>query len=503
MKKAFAATLALTIFASGCIASAAYAAEPVATTIVQFEENNLIDWVQKVGYALKPSVASDVPLWETEKGADLAVLWENEVYNYKLIRNLPTAYDKYDWEEYLALGSIVSNWNKNQLTEEDRNVLNQLTELRQNMKQIVSYSDAAWYIWEDDMPCEKAVKEEDFEGAEDNSDFKPFLVPYLQEDQQNVKGNMIIVSGGGYSSRANTGEGYPTAERFYELGYNCYVLQRRVAPYSTKDIWADMQRSIRYVRAKIEELGLGGADCLIGTGFSGGSATVLGSIAEYYGNVQPEFDREYTQDSIDRLNSDLDVALLIYGPNYTSGHEFTGLETDNPNLPAMLLVAGADDSTGTAVDNMTLYCSVADKTTVEMYTFAYAPHGFGVGAKGTNSTYWIELADSFVQKNRILSGSDIVEVAQEIDYMEFPENFTKYQTYSVDMSFGPVEVTLVTNEVEDEYILFFNAFGQEQVIAGNIMEESPILRYDRTGFFGADNATLYGGHTDDWILIQK
>ena len=72
MKKAFAATLALTIFASGCIAPAAYAAEPVATTIVQFEENNLIDWVQKVGYALKPSVASDVPLWETEKGADLA-----------------------------------------------------------------------------------------------------------------------------------------------------------------------------------------------------------------------------------------------------------------------------------------------------------------------------------------------------------------------------------------------------------------------------------------------
>ena len=61
---------------------------------------------------------------------------------------------------------------------------------------------------------------------------KPFLVPYLVEDQLAAKGNMIVIAGGGYSSRGNAMEGYPIAEAFQDLGYNAYVLQRRVAPYS-------------------------------------------------------------------------------------------------------------------------------------------------------------------------------------------------------------------------------------------------------------------------------
>ena len=49
---------------------------------------------------------------------------------------------------------------------------------------------------------------------------KPFLVPYLVEDQLAAKGNMIVIAGGGYSSRGNAMEGYPIAEAFQDLGYN-------------------------------------------------------------------------------------------------------------------------------------------------------------------------------------------------------------------------------------------------------------------------------------------
>ena len=502
MKKVFAATLALTLLASGTLVPTAVAAAPESDSAVVAQENGLEDWVQRVKYALMPAVSPDVPLRETPAGVtDMQTVWQNEVYNYKVIRTLPTAYEPTAWAAYLDEASVVCNWTADQLTEANRAQLNQLVEMRQSLKQILPYADAAWFIWGNDMPSEKAVSEQDFEGAEDNADFKPFLVPYLQKDQTKVKGNMIIVSGGGYNSRANTGEGYPTAERFYELGYNCFVLQRRVEPYSVDDIWSDMQRSIRYVRAKIDELGLGAADCVIGTGFSGGSATVLGAIAKYYGDVQPAFDSSYIPDAIDSLNSDLDIALLIYGPNYTSTPTFEGLVTDNPNLPAMVLVAGADDTTDT--DNMTLYRSVEGETVVEMYSFAYAPHGFGTGAPGTNSTYWIELADSFIEKTRVLNNSDIIQVAENVQYMEFPKGFTKYQTYTVNMTFGPVEVTLVTNDEEDKYLIYFSAFGDEQIIAGNVLEGNPILRYDRTGFFGADNTTLYNSHTDNWTAIQS
>ena len=51
----------------------------------------------------------------------------------------------------------------------------------------------------------------------DNADMKPFLVPYLVEDQLAAKGNMIVIAGGGYSSRGNAMEGYPIAEAFQDL----------------------------------------------------------------------------------------------------------------------------------------------------------------------------------------------------------------------------------------------------------------------------------------------
>lgn len=96
----------------------------------------------------------------------------------------------------------------------------------------------------------------------DNADMKPFLVPYLVEDQLAAKGNMIVIAGGGYSSRGNAMEGYPIAEAFQDLGYNAYVLQRRVAPYSQEDTWLDMQRAVRYLRYNADSLGLGGMDCI-------------------------------------------------------------------------------------------------------------------------------------------------------------------------------------------------------------------------------------------------
>lgn len=527
MKKVFAAAIALALLASGTVAQSASAAEVTVASEAVNQENNLDDWMEKIHYVLTPSVTPDIPLRETPEGADLVTLWANELYNYKVIRSLPTAYETSTWEEYLALGDQIYRWTAETVTEANRNLIEQTRAARQKLKQVRPLQDAAWYIWDDDMPSAVSVVESDFTASsQDNADFRPFLVPYILENQEDVKGNMIIVSGGAYTERNNLNEGYPTAEYFNNLGYNCFVLQRRVAPYSMNDAWADMQRSIRYVRSKIDELGLGAADCIVGVGFSGGSGTVLGSIVNYYGVIQPNFDSSYTPDAIDRINSDLDIALLLYGPNYdirsdyqtmqaalsesagsssdglaASGYQ--GIVTDNTNLPAMFIASGSEDNVSADLDSLPLYRSVKNKTIVEMHIFANAPHGFGLGAPGTNSTYWPEMADSFIEKNRVLLRSNIVEIAQNVKYMEFPEGFTKYQTYPVDLSFGTVDVTLVTNDAEDEYLLYFSAFGGGQILAGNVLDGTPIMRYDQSGYFVNDNATLYNAHTDQWIAIQS
>ena len=275
-------------------------------------------------------------------------------------------------------------------------------EEREKLVQIKSYEDNVWFIWGEDIANATNPDASKFlNTSEDGYDFLPFLLPYLLEDQSQVKGNLIIVSGGGYASRANEGEGYPTAKVMNDLGYNCFVLQRRVSPYSAADTWLDLQRSIRYLRFNTEELGLGASDCIAAVGFSGGSATVLGTVANLYGEVQPTiYDSSYTPDEVDAVNSDLTVAIPIYGPNYAMnfGEEYSGLVTDNSNIPAMLIMVGQNDNTGATDDCLTLFSSVKDKTDVEMHIFALNGHGFGPGKAGTNSEKWPELAASFMEE---------------------------------------------------------------------------------------------------------
>ena len=258
-----------------------------------------------------------------------------------------------------------------------------------------------WMLWGESIPIAIHNEEMDFDGSYDNPDFVPYLVPYLLEDQSTVKGNLIVVAGGAYSGRNNRTEGFPIVDAFNSLGYNCFLLQRRLTPYDVKDIWMDMQRSIRLVRNKVETLALGGGDCIGAAGFSGGSWTVIGSITYYYGDIQPsETDPDYVPDEIDTYQADLDVALCIYGPDPEMNDDtpYEGLVTENENLPAMFLVAGMLDNYNAQYDNMTLAKSVMDKTMVENHAFANVPHGFGIGVEGTNSMYWVEMADCFVDQ---------------------------------------------------------------------------------------------------------
>lgn len=327
-------------------------------------------------------------------------LYETELYNYKIVRDLPMLYEEDLYDDYISMGNSLPKYDLNNLSDSQKNTLEKMLALQENLVQIKPAEDVVWKIWGDTMPsCEDVSGLIFTSESYDNSDFQPFLTPYILEDQSNIKGNLIIVAGGGYSSRNNRREGWNIAQCFNNLGYNCYVLQRRVAPYSGKDTYLDLSRGVRYIKNKIDELSLGGKDMITAVGFSGGSATILGAIAEFYGDCDySQVDSTYTVDEIDSYTADFDVALCIYGPNYTSSPagEFTGLITENENLPAFFLAAGIHDTA--ADDNVILADSIKDKTMVEIHTFANNGHGFGTGTEGTNSVYWIELADSYIDQ---------------------------------------------------------------------------------------------------------
>lgn len=453
-------------------------------------------------------VYNDLPLKEVEvdeSNPDYEALYEAELYNYKVIRNLEAGYSFDEWNEYYSFAMPVTTMNPQELDDVSKTRLIDIYKMRTSLKQLKSAEDLMWYIWGDNMPTAEGGNDLIFEeGSFDNNDFRPYIVPYMLEDQSNVKGNLILVSGGGFQTRANESEGFPAAKKFNELGYNCFLLQRRVAPYGTNDIFADLQRALRYIRYHQDELKLGATDHFVAVGWSGGAATVLGTVAMYYGDVQPNIlDKNYVPDEIDKVNSDFDVVIPVYGASYDFSEDYTGLKTENNNLPAFFISMGADDPVVKIHDAVALFNSVKDKTEAELHIFSQNAHGYGVGKKGTNSQSWPELADQFIQQAVELKQDDTAEVADAVEFGEVPSKYTKKQTYLGSAGFGTAEVTLAVNDDETAYFMYFEAFGLQNVLAGIVHDGEVMNRYDRTKQFSAAAQALFDGHDENaWEKVE-
>jgi len=320
-------------------------------------------------------------------------------YNNKVIRNYPFTFEDESWHDYRkALNKALK---VEEINEDAKVVLDKAADALEAMVQIEPVEKHQLLIWGDDMPVMEGPDELVWDAESwDNPDFRPFLVPYILEDQTDVKGNIILVSGGGYDHRANDSEGYVIAPLFNEMGYNVFILQRRVAPYGREDIWTDLQRSIRYVRHNREALGLG-SDYMIINGYSGGARTVMSVVQFLYGDIQPTiYDADYVPDETDAESADVNAVFTIYGTGADS-LEITSddgkmFSLDNPNLPAIFIGVGANDSETILGSSLILFQEANEKTLTELHVFGNTGHGFGKGLPKSNSGYWMEMADNFV-----------------------------------------------------------------------------------------------------------
>lgn len=293
-------------------------------------------------------------------------------------------------------------------SEESAGLLFDLIAAKDALVQIADPEDFAWYIWgEDNMATEDGAELFEFFGFVDDEDFRPFLVPYVLADQSNVKGNIILVSGGSNFLRANIEEAYPSARAFNKLGYNVFVLQRRVLPYAPLDSGLDVQRAVRYLKFHAEEYGIAKIENLAAGGYSGGGGTVGYYVLDYHSDTQPnDTYASYVPDEIDTLNADVGALLMIY-TRIPSREVIT-----NQNWPAAFIVAGTDDTSVSPEHSLSMYKSFAtlNKQT-EIHMFANAPHGFGAGTgvEGymgpdkyllgyTGAGQWIPLADTFLEQ---------------------------------------------------------------------------------------------------------
>ena len=118
------------------------------------------------------------------------------------------------------------------------------------------------------------------------------------------RGTVIVACGGGFETRTGC-EGFHVAEYFTDRGFNTAILTYRLKPYSRWDAMADMQRSIRLLRARKEEFGV--TDRVAAMGFSAGGM-LSANCATHFDPGDPQ-----AADPIERESSRPDAAVLGYG----------------------------------------------------------------------------------------------------------------------------------------------------------------------------------------------
>ena len=421
---------------------------------------------------------------------DLADLW-----NWKQIRNYPTLYTKESWQNYLSACANLQRFDHDNLTDQNKAELDKIKAAREALVQIKPFEGLdgeVIYIWGEDMPVTTPAESLVMQRADhDNQDYAPFIIPYLVEDQSQAKGIWLVTSGGGNNFRSNPAEAYNICPKLNELGYNAFLLQRRVAPYNSDDIVMDMQRAIRVIKANGEKWGLGGTDVIVNSGYSGSGGNLRVMLEKFYGDITPDqFDTDYVCDEIDKVNSDFDVAVFIYSGNT--------IKTDNPNIPHIFIGVGEDDN---FEGSIRLFQQLKGndprfaKVQPELHIYGQNGHGFGAGIKGTSSELWLESADLYIGK--VMGKNEVIVTGDP------PEEFVLKQvvvqndasTQNMDMV-----VTVYTTADHGKYYATYVTRGNLQIIYGVLIGDHPVEpEFDLSGGYAAK----YNAHNIIWGLCDQ
>ena len=142
--------------------------------------------------------------------------------------------------------------------------------------------------------------------------FMPNIRTYLHEDDK-IRPAMIVVPGGGYAFVSQTEAGI-VAEKFYDFGYNAFVVTYTVNPLGKAPLLdqpaRDLSRAIRIVRSCAEEWRIDPQRVAI-CGFSAGGH-LCASVCVHF--------KDYEDPAYPDVSNRPDAAILSY-PVITSGEK--------------------------------------------------------------------------------------------------------------------------------------------------------------------------------------
>lgn len=127
----------------------------------------------------------------------------------------------------------------------------------------------ALYLWEEGNVPAQTRFTENMTGYFDPWDFRPYVTAIPVRAGVQPKGAVVLMAGGAYQFRGNYTDSLPTAAALRELGFQTFIVDYRLSPYTQEEGALDVARAVRFVRKNASVYGIN-PDAIAVMGFSAG-----------------------------------------------------------------------------------------------------------------------------------------------------------------------------------------------------------------------------------------
>lgn len=226
----------------------------------------------------------------------------------------------------------------------------------------------------------------------DDPDFRPYITFYPVPSGTDVKGAVLICPGGAFQFRSDIPEGTDVARELSALGYQSFVVDYRLRPYTQQEGALDLARAVRFVRAHAQDYGIDPDDIAV-MGFSAGGILCGEMLLNYDSDVQPtELDPDYEPDELDAVSADAAACGMIYSFYGRLSVGTTDVELlRSGDLPPTFYCYGTRDP---FYDQFLANADAAQEAGVEVERLQLddMPHGFGADGD------WIPTYDGWLDE---------------------------------------------------------------------------------------------------------
>ena len=168
------------------------------------------------------------------------------------------------------------------------------------------------YLWEEGNVPAQTEFTENMTGYYDSYDFRPYVTAIPVREGTPVKGAVVLLAGGAFQVRGNYTDTLPTAAHLRELGFQTFIVDYRLRPYTQQEGALDVARAVRFIRKNADAYGIDPDDIAV-MGYSAGGIQAGEFFLNFDGEVNgTALDPDYVPDELDAIPANASAAGMIY-----------------------------------------------------------------------------------------------------------------------------------------------------------------------------------------------